>query len=282
MKASRSRSRTARLVRPHDLDRHARHRGLDRPRSGRDGEAHPRAGRTGHRAAGLYARLLPRRGGPARAAPTMQVTGEESSGEVEFVLVKDAGETYVGIASDHTDRQVETYGITVSKQMCDKPCSNTLWRLSDVAGHWDELLLRSYATIDGERVLYQQGKVTAMRAPQDLLDEFARRDGRFVDGTAMLCGTLAAFGGIQPGGALRHRTRRSDPAALVAHAMQSRRCPWSAEAVFLQRTRPRRGEWRMAHADLILETRQPHQVVQRLHGCQRQSICASGAARSTR
>ena len=67
----------------------------------------------------------------------MQVTGEESSGEAEFVLVKDAGEVYVGVASDHTDRQVETYGITVSKQMCDKPCSNTLWRLSDVAGHWD-------------------------------------------------------------------------------------------------------------------------------------------------
>lgn len=131
-------------------------------------------------------------------ASTMQVTGEESSGEVEFVLVKDGGETYVGIASDHTDRQVETYGITVSKQMCDKPCSNTLWRLSDVAGHWDELLLRSYATIDGERVLYQEGKVTAMRAPQDLLDQFAQRGGQFVDGTAMLCGTLAAIGGIRP------------------------------------------------------------------------------------
>jgi hypothetical protein len=67
-----------------------------------------------------------------------------------------------------------------------------------VAGHWDELLLRSYATIDGERVLYQEGKVTAMRAPQDLLDQFAQRGGRFVDGTAMLCGTLAAIGGIRP------------------------------------------------------------------------------------
>ncbi|MFM0168510.1 DUF2848 domain-containing protein [Paraburkholderia sediminicola] len=130
--------------------------------------------------------------------PKIQATGTQSSGEVEFVLLKDAGETFVGIASDHTDREVETYGITVSKQMCGKPCSRKLWRLSEVAGHWDELVLRSYATIDGERVLYQQGKVTAMRAPQDLLDEFTRRDGRFVDGTAMLCGTLAAFGGIRP------------------------------------------------------------------------------------
>ena len=128
----------------------------------------------------------------------MQVTGEESSGEVEFVLLRDRGEFFVGIASDHTDREVETYGITVSKQMCDKPCANTLWRLADVADHWDDLLLRSYATIDGERVLYQEGKVTTMRSPQDLLERFSARGSQFIDGTAMLCGTLAAIGGIRP------------------------------------------------------------------------------------
>ncbi|WP_179400813.1 DUF2848 domain-containing protein [Burkholderia guangdongensis] len=139
----------------------------------------------------------------------MQVTGDESSGEAEFVLVRDGGETFVGIASDHTDRQVETYGITVSKQMCDKPCANTLWRLSDVASHWDDLVLRSYATIGGERVLYQEGKVTAMRSPQDLLDQFATRGGAFVDGTAMLGGTLAAIGGIRP--AQRFEIELEDP-----------------------------------------------------------------------
>ncbi|WP_250514588.1 DUF2848 domain-containing protein [Caballeronia sp. INDeC2] len=154
----------------------------------------------------VFYRVAADRLGPAA---TMQVTGEESSGEAEFVLVKDGGEVYVGVASDHTDRQVETYGITVSKQMCDKPCANTLWRLSEVAGHWDELLLRSYATIDGERVLYQEGKVTAMRSPDDLLNEFARRGGDFVDGTAMLCGTLAAIGGIRP--AQRFETVLEDP-----------------------------------------------------------------------
>ncbi|WP_322056158.1 DUF2848 domain-containing protein [Paraburkholderia sp. J63] len=130
-------------------------------------------------------------------APSIQVSGEESSGEAEFLLVKDGGETFVGIASDHTDRQVETYGITVSKQMCEKPCADTLWRLSDVAGHWDALLLRSYATIDGERVLYQEGNVTAMRSPEDLLAQFASHGGQLGNGTAMLCGTLAAIGGIR-------------------------------------------------------------------------------------
>jgi hypothetical protein len=162
-----------------------------------------------------------------RLAPlaSIQVTGEESSGEAEFVLVKDGGEVYVGVASDHTDRQVEAYGITVSKQMCDKPCSNTLWRLSDVAGHWDQLLLRSYATIDGERVLYQEGKVTAMRSPQDLLDQFAQRGGEFVDGTAMLCGTLAAIGGIRA--AQRFETVLEDPVLgrTLLHAYQIETLP---------------------------------------------------------
>jgi hypothetical protein len=139
----------------------------------------------------------------------MQVSGDESSGEVEFVLLQDGGQIFVGVASDHTDRQVETYGITVSKQMCDKPCANTLWRLSDVVDHWDQLVLRSYATIAGERVLYQEGKVTAMRSPQDLLERFAASGGTFGDGAAMLGGTLAALGGIRP--AQRFEIELEDP-----------------------------------------------------------------------
>lgn len=154
----------------------------------------------------VFYRVAADRFGPL---PQIQVTGDESSGEAEFVLVRDQGEIFVGIASDHTDRQVETYGITVSKQMCDKPCSNSLWRLADVADHWDDLVLRSYATIDGERVLYQEGKVTAMRSPQDLLERFSARGGQFVDGTAMLCGTLAAIGGIRP--AQRFEIELDDP-----------------------------------------------------------------------
>lgn len=139
----------------------------------------------------------------------VQVSGTASSGEVEFLLVKDAGEILVGIASDHTDREVETYGITVSKQMCEKPCGPVLWRLADVQDHWDRLVLRSYATIDGVRVLYQEGNTTAMRAPADLLAKFAERGGEFTDGSAMLCGTLAAIGGIRP--AQRFEIELEDP-----------------------------------------------------------------------
>ncbi len=48
-----------------------------------------------------------------------------------------------------------------------------------------------------------------MRVPDDLLAQFARHDGRFVDGTAILCGTLAAIGGIRP--AERFEVELEDP-----------------------------------------------------------------------
>src|ERR1700719_2966652 len=63
---------------------------------------------------------------------SIEVCGGNSSGEVEFVLIGWQGRIFVGLGSDHTDRKVETYGITVSKQMCDKPMAPVLWELEDV------------------------------------------------------------------------------------------------------------------------------------------------------
>ncbi|NPU67761.1 DUF2848 domain-containing protein [Bradyrhizobium sp. 83012] len=126
----------------------------------------------------------------------IEVSGGDSSGEVEFVLVKSGGRLLVGVGSDHTDRKVETYNITVSKQMCDKPVAPELWLVDDVAAHWDRLMLRAYATIGGERVLYQEGALSGMLAPADLI---ARRYGEagMPEGTAMFGGTFAALGGIR-------------------------------------------------------------------------------------
>ncbi|MGJ4933312.1 DUF2848 domain-containing protein [Bradyrhizobium sp. HKCCYLRH3083] len=128
---------------------------------------------------------------------SIEVSGGDSSGEVEFVLVQAGGRLLVGVGSDHTDRKVETYNITVSKQMCDKPVAPELWLVDDVAAHWDRLLLRAFATIDGERVLYQEGALSGMLAPVDLI---ARRYGEagLPEGTAMFGGTFAAKGGIRP------------------------------------------------------------------------------------
>ena len=51
----------------------------------------------------------------------IEVPGTSSSGEVEFVLFASDRGLLVGVGSHHTNRHVETYSITVSKQMCVKP-----------------------------------------------------------------------------------------------------------------------------------------------------------------
>jgi Protein of unknown function (DUF2848) len=88
-------------------------------------------------------------------ADSIEVCGDASSGEVEIVLIGWQGRIFVGTGSDHTDRKVESYSVTVSKQMCDKPIAPVLWELDDIIGHWDQMILRSHAVIDGARVLYQ-------------------------------------------------------------------------------------------------------------------------------
>jgi len=126
------------------------------------------------------------------------VLGPNSSGEVEPVLVALADGYWIGIGSDHTDRKAETAGIALSKQLCGKPVGTTLWRLEELEPHWDQIIMRSWAMIDGERVLYQEGKLSALRTPRDLIDrspaglEIAPR-------TVMYCRTLGAIGGIRPG-----------------------------------------------------------------------------------
>jgi Protein of unknown function (DUF2848) len=128
---------------------------------------------------------------------SIEVSGTDSSGEVEFVLIGWQGRIFVGVGSDHTDRKVEAYSVTVSKQMCDKPMARELWELEDVIAHWDQLILRSWALIGGERVLYQEGTLDAMLPVKDLIERGFGAKG-LPDGCAMFGGTFAAKGGIRP------------------------------------------------------------------------------------
>ena len=99
----------------------------------------------------------------------IEATGEESSGEVEYALVQHNGTLYVGVGSDHTDRKVETYSVTASKQMCEKPLAATLWPFDEVKGHWDKLILRSWACAHGTKVLYQEGLTSTIGASLHVL-----------------------------------------------------------------------------------------------------------------
>lgn len=127
---------------------------------------------------------------------SIEDAGATGSGEVEAVFFASGGRAYVGVGSDHTDRQLETYGITVSKQACDKPISATVWPMDEVEQHWDQLVLRSFAVIDGVRVKYQEGSISGLLAPSDLIKGYTGQ-GSLPDGTALFGGTMPAIGGIR-------------------------------------------------------------------------------------
>jgi len=153
----------------------------------------------------IYYRVAARR---VTTADSIEVSGGETSGEVEFVLIGWQGRIFVGLGSDHTDRKVETYSVTVSKQMCDKVMAPVLWELEEVAGHWDQMILRSHAWIGGARVLYQEGTLDHMLPVAELIQKgFGAM--ALPDGCAMFGGTFAAKGGIRP--ASRFEFELEDP-----------------------------------------------------------------------
>jgi Protein of unknown function (DUF2848) len=129
-------------------------------------------------------------------ADEIEVVGEESSGEVEFVLLREKGRVWLGAGSDHTDRKLESYNVTMSKQLCEKPIAPELWDFEDVAQHWDSLQLRSWIQEAGKEVLYQEGSIAAILPPQDIIA--GAPPGAWTDGTVMFCGTFQAKGGIRP------------------------------------------------------------------------------------
>jgi Protein of unknown function (DUF2848) len=153
----------------------------------------------------IYYRVAARR---LTTADSIEVSGTDSSGEVEFVLIGWQGRIFVGLGSDHTDRKVETYSVTVSKQMCDKPIAPVLWELEEVAAHWDQMILRSHAWINGARVLYQEGTLDSMLPVGELIQRGFGAEG-LPDGCAMFGGTFAAKGGIRP--ASRFEYELEDP-----------------------------------------------------------------------
>jgi hypothetical protein len=131
--------------------------------------------------------------------PVIEVMADKSSGEVEFVLYALKDGLWLGVGSDHTDRKAETVGVTLSKQLCGKPVGATLWRYDEVKPHWDKLKLRSYVPGSGNRRLYQEGPVTNMRSPEELIKLYTGGD-KLKAGTAMFCGTFAVHGEISYSG----------------------------------------------------------------------------------
>ena len=127
---------------------------------------------------------------------SIEVFGEETSGEAEFVLLmENEKQIFVGVGSDHTDRKLEMFDIAWSKNICPNVISKELWSFDDVLPHWDEIALRSWVTHGGKRSLYQDAMLRSMLPPKELIS-FVRSTVRGeLDHVVIFSGTIGLLGG---------------------------------------------------------------------------------------
>lgn len=104
--------------------------------------------------------------------PLLHVVGTETSGEGELFFARgDDGNLYVTVASEHTDRGLETISVAKAKQVCSKVVAPACWRVDEIRHHWDSIELKVW--IDG--TLYQSGTLGQMLPPERIF-EFAVED----------------------------------------------------------------------------------------------------------
>ncbi|SMC65305.1 Protein of unknown function [Desulfocicer vacuolatum DSM 3385] len=121
----------------------------------------------------------------------MEVFGDETSGELEYVLfIKNESEVYVGVGSDHTDRNLEEFHIPRSKQICPNITSKTVWPLEEIKEHWDTLSMRCSVVKDGDTILYQEGELGLLLNPSELMTFVKEKIDGPLDGTVIYSGTF--------------------------------------------------------------------------------------------
>ncbi len=155
----------------------------------------------------------------ATTAPTMAVSGAQTSGEIEPVLIRVGGTIYLAVGSDHTDRLVEKRDIAESKASAPKPMGASAVPFDLVAAAWDSIVL--HCRIDGE--LYQEGSLAAILHPSALLEMLAHDGQALGEGSVMFCGTLPLLGGEFVYGTAYDLELRLPGGASLTHAYQVRK-----------------------------------------------------------
>jgi hypothetical protein len=118
---------------------------------------------------------------------SIEVMGAASSGEVEFVCCSTGA--VGGHRMDHTDREVEPYGVP-SRSRCARSRSPQFWAFDDVAAI-GTLILRSHATITRCSRALSEGSVARCAIPRLI----ARICEALADGADVLRHT-AVHGGV--------------------------------------------------------------------------------------
>jgi len=124
--------------------------------------------------------------------------GENTCGEVEYMILTQGDRLYIGIGSDHTDRKLESVSVPKAKQVALKPIGRDIWDYEDVKDHWDGIRLRSYQTVGGKESLYQDGSLADILPVEFLLNELKTRIGN-VSHSVIFSGTVPALDGFRYG-----------------------------------------------------------------------------------
>lgn len=137
--------------------------------------------------------------------PSIFVAGADTSGEAEPVFVRHRGAWYLGVGSDHTDRELERESVHESKKACPKPMSGTVIKLDvdPTAGGFDAAWETIGLTSSVDGIDYQRGTLAAIRGPSDLLPCVLKAVLKAVgpdDDLVVFCGTVPIIDGhFRPG-----------------------------------------------------------------------------------
>jgi hypothetical protein len=153
--------------------------------------------------------------------PVVEVSGANTSGEVEPVLIRHENRYFLGVGSDHTDRDRERHDIAASKAACPKPVGEQVIPLpADLADvGWDTLTVES--AVDG--TAYQRGTLDTLRTPTDLLTRLTETLGAIHGDFVIFAGTLPLLNGHFVAGTHWQLSLTVRPGDALTHAYQAKR-----------------------------------------------------------
>ena len=128
---------------------------------------------------------------------TIEVIGDKTSGEAEYLILVHDGKYYIGLGSDHTDRELEAVSIHKSKQVCLKPYAQDFWAYEEIKDHFDDIQLVATQVVDGKTLEYQAG-VTGDLLPLERIIQEVEKETT-VDDTLIYTGTVPLINGFQYG-----------------------------------------------------------------------------------
>ncbi len=129
---------------------------------------------------------------------SIEVQGEKTSGEVEYVCLFKEDKIIITVGSDHSDFELEKFSAKRAKQIAPKVICPQAWDYSEIVDHRDDLILRSWIDIEGNKVLYQEEALSAILSPEELVEVVKERIGSSLENTVIFSGTVPTGIGVKP------------------------------------------------------------------------------------